>query len=190
MVSGAANGGVRVWDVINGECLQHLRGHVKSVTSVDCTAEHLLSVSLESVLCIWDRSRGECMHRLKQVRVQCFALYSVKYAKVRSYALCLRVQHAAAKLIFEEPKYFQITPLFYSLHLLPVVALRGRLQDTVATFAPERVHSGFLSWLYICLHDTTTKCHAGASHPDLSSPMFFVPAREFHSGTKSRNGTM
>ncbi|XP_073236270.1 sterol regulatory element-binding protein cleavage-activating protein-like isoform X4 [Porites lutea] len=66
VVSGAANGGVRVWDVINGECLQHLRGHVKSVTSVACTAEHLLSVSLESVLCIWDRSRGECMHRLKQ----------------------------------------------------------------------------------------------------------------------------
>ena len=90
VVSGAANGGVRVWDVINGECLQHLRGHVKSVTSVACTAEHLLSVSLESVLCIWDRSRGECMHRLKQVRVQCFALYSVKYARVRSYALCLR----------------------------------------------------------------------------------------------------
>ena len=68
MVSGAANGGVRVWDVVSGECLQHLRGHVKSVTAVTCTAEHLLSVSLESVLCIWDRARGECLHRLKQVR--------------------------------------------------------------------------------------------------------------------------
>lgn len=67
MVSGAANGGVRVWDVVSGECLQHLRGHVKSVTAVTCTAEHLLSVSLESVLCIWDRARGECLHRLKQV---------------------------------------------------------------------------------------------------------------------------
>lgn len=66
VVSGAANGGVRVWDVISGECLQHLRGHVKSVTAVTCTVEHLLSVSLESVLCIWDRSRGECLHRLKQ----------------------------------------------------------------------------------------------------------------------------
>lgn len=68
VISGAANGGVRVWDVISGECLQHLRGHVKSVTAVTCTAEHLLSVSLESVLCIWDRARGECLHRLKQVR--------------------------------------------------------------------------------------------------------------------------
>lgn len=67
MISGAANGGVRVWDVVSGECLQHLRGHVKSVTAVTCTADHLLSVSLESVLCIWDRGRGECLHRLKQV---------------------------------------------------------------------------------------------------------------------------
>ena len=76
VVSGAANGGVRVWDVITGECLQHLRGHVKSVTAVTCTAEHLLSVSLESVLCIWDRSRGECLHRLKQVRF--LSMYRVR----------------------------------------------------------------------------------------------------------------
>ena len=32
--------------------------------------------------------------------------------------------------------------------------VRGCLHDTGATFAPERVHSGSLSWLYICLHDT------------------------------------
>ena len=67
MISGAANGGVRVWDVISGECLQHLRGHVKAVSGVTCTAVHLISISLESVLCIWDRSRGECLHRLKGV---------------------------------------------------------------------------------------------------------------------------
>ena len=42
-------------------------------------------------------------------------------------------------------------------------SLRGCLHDTGATFAPGRVHSGSLSWLYICLHDTTTKCYAGAS---------------------------
>ena len=46
--------------------------------------------------------------------------------------------------------------------------LRGCLHDTGATFAPERGHSGSLSWLYICLHDTTTKCYAGASHPGVS----------------------
>ena len=47
--------------------------------------------------------------------------------------------------------------------------IRGCMHDTGATFTPEWVHSGFLSWLYICLHDTNTKCHAGASHPGVSS---------------------
>ena len=42
-----------------------------------------------------------------------------------------------------------------------------------ATFAPARVYSGQLSWLYIFLHDTITKCHAGASHPDVSSPQLY-----------------
>ena len=62
---------------------------------------------------------------------------------------------------------------------------RERLHDTGATFAPARVHSGSLSWVYICLHDTTTKCHAGTSHPGVSSPQLlnrgenFTPLRNF-----------
>ena len=52
--------------------------------------------------------------------------------------------------------------------------LRGCLHDTGATFAPGRVHSGSLSWLYICLHDTTTKCYAGASQPGVSSPRLTI----------------
>ena len=47
----------------------------------------------------------------------------------------------------------------------PALYLRACLHYTGDTFASERVHSGSLSWLYICLHDTTKKCHAGASHP-------------------------
>ena len=86
VVSGAANGGVRVWDVISGECLQHLRGHVKSVTAVACTAEHLLSVSLESVLCIWDRSRGECLHRLKQVSAFFFFFFALLFSLAQTLA--------------------------------------------------------------------------------------------------------
>ena len=46
-------------------------------------------------------------------------------------------------------------------------------------FAPGRVFSGSLSWLYICLHDTTTKCHAGASHPRLSWPRFLYRGENF-----------
>ena len=46
--------------------------------------------------------------------------------------------------------------------------IRGCLHDTGATFAPRRAHSGSLSWLYICLHDTTTKCRPGVSSLRLS----------------------
>ena len=64
--------------------------------------------------------------------------------------------------------------------LIPtLVLIRGCLHDTRATFAPERVHSCSLSWLYICLHDTTTKCHAGASHPGVSSPRFLYRGENF-----------
>ena len=63
--------------------------------------------------------------------------------------------------------------------------LRGCLHDIGATFIPARVHSGSLLWLCIRLHDTNTKCHAGASHTGASSPRFlcrgetFIPARKF-----------
>ena len=70
--------------------------------------------------------------------------------------------------------------------------LRRCLHDTGASFAQERVHSGSLSWLYICLHDTTTKCHAGASHPGVSSPRFsyrgenFIPVRNLATVSRKR----
>ena len=57
--------------------------------------------------------------------------------------------------------------------------IRGCLHDTGASFAQERVHFGSLSWLYICLHDTTTKCHAGASHPGVSSPRLLYRGENF-----------
>ena len=57
--------------------------------------------------------------------------------------------------------------------------LRDCLHDTGATFAPEWVHSGSLSWLYICLHDTTTKCPASESHPGVSSPRSLYRGENF-----------
>ena len=63
--------------------------------------------------------------------------------------------------------------------------VRGCLHDLGAIFIPARVHSGSLLWLCIRLHDTNTKCHAGASHSGASSPRFlsrneiFIPARKF-----------
>ena len=54
-----------------------------------------------------------------------------------------------------------------------------KLYDTGATFAQEQVHSGSLSWLYLCLYDTTTKCHASASYPGVSSPRFLYRGENF-----------
>ena len=50
---------------------------------------------------------------------------------------------------------------------------------TLGRLSPrEPVHSGSLSWLFICLHDTT-KCHAGASHPGVSLPRFLYRGENF-----------
>ena len=56
---------------------------------------------------------------------------------------------------------------------------KGAVYMTPGRLSLERVNSGSLSWLYICLHDTTTKCHAGASHPGVSSPRFFYRGENF-----------
>ena len=83
----------------------------------------------------------------------------------------------------------------FIITLLYIYLIRGCLHDTGVTFAPERVHSGSLSRLYICLHDTTTKCYAGASHPGVSSPRFshrgenFAPVRNLATVSCKRETT-
>ena len=67
--------------------------------------------------------------------------------------------------------------------------------NTATTFAPGRVHSASLSWLCICLHDTTTKCYVGASQPGVSSPRFshrgenFTPVRNLATVSCKRETT-
>ena len=61
----------------------------------------------------------------------------------------------------------------------------GRLSQQ-SEFTPVPSHGSN----YICLHDTTTKRHAGASHPAWAHPGCCIMEREFCSGTKSRNGIM
>ena len=61
----------------------------------------------------------------------------------------------------------------------PLLSLRGCLHDIGTTFIPARVHSGSLLWLCIRLHDTNTKCHAGANHTGASSPRFLCRSEIF-----------
>ena len=89
---------------------------------------------------------------------------------------------------------FSYTKIFVTLrhqrtqvhdHTQQLSQARGCLHDIGATFIPARVHSGSLLLLCIRLHDTNTKCYAGASHTGASSPRFlcrseiFIPARKF-----------
>ena len=74
-------------------------------------------------------------------------------------------------------KYPQGTALFpYFLKL------RGCLHNTRAIFAPPQVHSRTLSWLYICLNDTTTKCHASARHSGVRFTPVIALEGEFRTG--------
>ena len=82
-------------------------------------------------------------------------------------------------------KLFSSRGIYNNFRSMLIHCLRGCLHDIGATFIPARVHSGSLLWLCIRLHDTNTKCHAGASHTRASSPRFlcrseiFIPARKF-----------
>ena len=70
--------------------------------------------------------------------------------------------------------------------LLLLVVFRGCLNDTGATFAPERVHSGSLSWLYICLHDTTINFMLARVTPALSPgrELRYEISQRYHVNTK------
>ena len=73
----------------------------------------------------------------------------------------------------------QAVNLELGLELVRMKFFTRFFHDTGVSFAQERVHSVSLSWLYICLHDTTTKCHAGASNPGVSSPRFLYRGKNF-----------
>ena len=72
--------------------------------------------------------------------------------------------------------------------LVPITFCGGIVHDTGVTFAPGWVYSGSFSWLYICLHDTTTKLHASASHPAEFTPVV-VPGRNLATVSCKRETT-
>ena len=76
--------------------------------------------------------------------------------------------------------YRDVVKISREIKLKSDFLILGGVYMTPGWLSPrKRVHSGSLSWLYICLHDTTTKCHAGASHPGVSSPRFLYRGENF-----------
>ena len=74
---------------------------------------------------------------------------------------------------------YVLSDALFCFGLFYIIIIRGCLHDAGATFAPVRVHSDSISWLCICLHDTITKCHAGASHPGVSLLRFLYRGENF-----------
>ena len=84
-------------------------------------------------------------------------LWSSDYCKFKNAMSPFLITRNFGDFLFQFPTFPPLSPQTLGWQTPSTPAqLRGCLHDTGATFAPERVHSGSLSWLYICLHDTTT----------------------------------
>ena len=136
------------------------------------------------------------MHSIKHLKMQSLTLPEAYLTEV----LFTAVIHSSVLILLRKSKndgairrnMLFMDPVWVSFpfYMRTVQSQTGKkvrecLHDTGATFAPARVHPGSLSWFYICLHDTTTKCHAGTSHPGVSSAQLlyrgenFTPLRNF-----------
>jgi WD40 repeat protein len=63
LISGSEDSKVRVWDLVNGKCLNILEGHESGVTSVAVTpcGRRAISGDLSGTLRVWDLKSGECL---------------------------------------------------------------------------------------------------------------------------------
>lgn len=66
VVSGGADGCVRLWDPRTGVCIQNLVGHSSPVAGVCISADGRLvfSASADTTIRVWDLSNGQCLHVL------------------------------------------------------------------------------------------------------------------------------
>ncbi|RYY83393.1 WD40 repeat domain-containing protein, partial [archaeon] len=67
IVSGSWDKTIKIWDASSGECVQTLRGHDDSVTSVCISPDgsRIVSGSGDKTIKIWDASSGECVQTLR-----------------------------------------------------------------------------------------------------------------------------
>ncbi|HEY7326263.1 MAG TPA: protein kinase [Gemmataceae bacterium] len=67
VLSGSADGTLKLWSVMSGRCLRTLEGHAEWVTSVGLSADGLiaLSGSADRTLRLWQTSDGKCLRVLE-----------------------------------------------------------------------------------------------------------------------------
>ena len=80
-----------------------------------------------------------------------------------------RLSFLATNVLWHWDRTWSVNTANYSLRVKGVFTWhRGDFRSGASL-----LRLALMGWLYICLHDTITKCHAGASHPDVSSPQLY-----------------
>lgn len=67
VVSGDAEGVLRLWDLHTGTCLHKVKVHEATVVALTSTPRYMVSSGLDDRLCIVDRKRGTLVHELDMV---------------------------------------------------------------------------------------------------------------------------
>ncbi len=64
VVSGSADGTLRVWDLASGRCQHILQGHTSGVRAVAVADGRVISGSEDQTVRVWDLASGQCQHVL------------------------------------------------------------------------------------------------------------------------------
>ncbi|XP_052246747.1 sterol regulatory element-binding protein cleavage-activating protein-like [Dreissena polymorpha] len=64
-VSGAADGTIRLWDLLTGHCVHKVKGHEATVMGLTCTDTYIISSGLDDKLCVWERKRGHLLYSVE-----------------------------------------------------------------------------------------------------------------------------
>lgn len=65
VVSGSRDATLRVWDIIEGKCLQLLVGHLAAVRCVQYDGKLVVSGAYDYMVKVWNPERQECLHTLQ-----------------------------------------------------------------------------------------------------------------------------
>ena len=76
MVSGDAEGVLRLWDLHTGTCLHKVKVHEASIVALTATSKFIVSSGLDDRLCVMDRKRGTLVHELDMVSLQWYLFVS------------------------------------------------------------------------------------------------------------------
>lgn len=58
------DGVIRLWDLLTGACIHKLTGLIGPILNLQISTNYLIASSLESLICIWDKSSGRMVHSI------------------------------------------------------------------------------------------------------------------------------